>query len=580
MDFAKQVKDSVDITQVIGEYVRLKRMGSGSRYIGLCPFHTEKTPSFNVNGALGFYKCFGCGVGGDVLKFVMEIESLTFWEALKLLAEKNGIPVPQRSEYSDEDSRRRARMQELHDWAEKAFRENLAGGAGSEARAYLARRGVSADTASRFGIGLSGSGQQLVRLFERQGVPHEVMEESGLVLRRQDGSGYFDRFRGRLMFPIHSDTGKPVGFGGRALAAGDEPKYLNSPKTPLYEKERILYNLHRAKDGMRKRDRVVLVEGYMDVIGVHDAGVEEVVATCGTALTLAQIRLLKRFTTHIVMNRDPDMAGAKSADKSLETLLTEGMSVRVVQLPGALDPDEYVRERGAEAYRKAVDEAREFYDWYAAWAKASFDLTSPEVRVEVLRRMLQTVNLLPDKLRRLAVVDNMADILEVPKGMVLDEFKKAAAERRVDVRRKPETAGFHPNEQLLLRALLTNPEAREEILPVLKPMALVERFRTKGIFEAVFRLAETHPEFTFSDLEERLPDGEKALLAELIFADDQGGESVPFEQALGCLRALTESGRKLQKEEVKKQVKEAERAGNLEEALRLMRQLGELDHEV
>jgi DNA primase len=300
MDFVEHLKSSVDIVKVIGEYVRLRRVGTGSRYMGLCPFHTEKTASFSVHQTHQFYKCFGCGAGGDVLKFVMEIERLSFYEALRLLADRNGIPMPKRADYSDDETRLRAAVFQMHEIAAKAFRANLNSPGGTQARKYLAKRSVSPELAEEFGLGYSDrSGQDLVRRFQREGISHEQMEASGLVLKRHDGSGFYDRFRGRLMFPIHSESGKVIAFGGRALVAEDEPKYMNSPETAIYKKGYVLYNLHRAKETIRKEDRTILVEGYMDVIGVHAAGVRGVVASCGTALTATQVKILKRHSEKI-----------------------------------------------------------------------------------------------------------------------------------------------------------------------------------------------------------------------------------------------------------------------------------------
>ncbi|MEO8661563.1 MAG: DNA primase, partial [Bryobacteraceae bacterium] len=300
MEFVEQLKSSVDIVTVVGEYVRLRK--AGTRWVGLCPFHNEKSPSFGVNTTHQFYKCFGCGAGGDVLKFVMEVERVTFFEALKMLSERYGIPMPKRQEFSDPESRRRSSLFDLHELAADIFRANLAAGNGGAARGYLAKRGVSQQTATEFGLGLSErSGNGLLRAMEGKGFSEEQLEQSGLFSRRE-GGGLFDRFRGRLMFPIHNESGKTIGFGGRALAADDEPKYLNSPKTDLYDKGYVLYNLHRAKGPVRKADRVVLVEGYMDVIGVSAAGVQEVVASCGTALTNTQVRALKRHSEKVVVN--------------------------------------------------------------------------------------------------------------------------------------------------------------------------------------------------------------------------------------------------------------------------------------
>ena len=344
MDFVEQLKSSVDIVQVIQEYVRLRKAGP-TRYSGLCPFHKEKTPSFSVHAGHQFYKCFGCGAAGDVLKFVMEMERISFYEALKLLAERHGIPMPRRSEYSDPETKLRAALYQMHELAEEAFRTNLQGGVGTEAREYLDRRGVAPAISEEFGLGYAErSGRGLVRLFEKHNFTGEQMEASGLVLKRDDGS-FYDRFRHRLMFPIHNESAKIIGFGGRALDPGEQAKYLNSPETPIYRKSYVLYNLHRAKQGIRQSDRIVLVEGYMDVIGVYASGVHEVVASCGTALTSQQVQAMKRHSEKIVVNFDPDAAGANAAERSINMLLDESMHVRMVELDGGLDPDEYCKQR-------------------------------------------------------------------------------------------------------------------------------------------------------------------------------------------------------------------------------------------
>src|ERR1035438_5944936 len=311
MDFVDQLKSQVRIEDVVGEYVKLRKSGP-SRYMGLCPFHNEKTPSFTVHVVHQFYKCFSCGAGGDVVKFVMEKEGLSFWEALKQLAERYGIPLPKRSQYSDEDSRQRGSAFEMHEMAQEAFRANLESAAGETARAYLARRGVTPETIAQFGLGYAErSGQALVRMFGKRNFPSAQMEQSGLVGKRDDGS-FYDRFRNRLMFPIHNESGKVIGFGGRALAADDTPKYLNSPETAIYKKSYVLYNLHRAKETIRKQDRVILVEGYMDAIGVTAAGVANVVASCGTSLTAPQVQAMKRHSARIAVNFDPDAPNAQS----------------------------------------------------------------------------------------------------------------------------------------------------------------------------------------------------------------------------------------------------------------------------
>ncbi len=576
MDFVEQLKSSVDIVKVVGEYVRLRKSGAGPRWTGLCPFHTEKTPSFSVHQSHQFYKCFGCGAGGDVIKFVMEIERLSFFEALKLLAERNGIPMPRRSEYADEETRLRAAIFEMHEIAARAFRSNLASEAGARAREYLAKRGVSPANAEEFGLGYSDrSGQDLVRRFDREKIAAAQMEASGLVLKRQDG-GFYDRFRNRLMFPIHSESGKVIGFGGRALVPEDEPKYLNSPETAIYKKNQVLYNLHRAKEPVRKADQGILVEGYMDVIGVYSAGVKEVVASCGTALTSQQVRTLRRYSDKIVVNFDPDAAGSNAAERSIQMLLEEGMRVRVLELEGGLDPDEYVRNSGLEVYRAAVDRAPGYFHWLADRAGNRYDMRSGQGRVSALQFLLPAIQRVGDKLERAAIANDLAGYLGVEPGLVLDHFRKAAAERS----EKPISQVREPLravEKILLNSLLLSEEVRGQVIPRLRSSPQVARFAAARVFETLFRLYDNKPDFRYPDLEARLEEPDRALISSFVFADEMEEEHYSLGQALACLKRLEEEELESRRTELRRRVKEAERSGNLPEALRLAEELGSLD---
>jgi len=577
MDFVEHLKSSVDIVKTVGEYVRLKRSGSGPRYVGLCPFHSEKTPSFSVHSTHQFYKCFGCGAGGDVIKFIMEIERLTFYEALKLLAERNGIPMPRRAEYTDEETKLRAALFEMHEIAAKSFSANLHGAAGAEARAYLAKRGLAPATIEEFGLGLSErGGQALTRRFEKEGFPAAALDACGLVLKRQDGSGYFDRFRNRLMFPIHNESGKVIGFGGRALAADDEPKYLNSPETPIYRKSYVLYNLHRAKDAIRRSDRAVLVEGYMDAIGVYASGVHEVVASCGTALTSTQVRALKRHSERIVVNFDPDAAGANASERSIQMLLDEGMHVRILQLDGGLDPDEYVKERGAAGYRECLEHAGGYFYWLADRARSRYDMRSAEGRMEAFKFLLPSVQRISSKIERAALANDIAGYLGVDTGLVLDEFRKAATERREAPAATP-TSSMRPIEGLLLRALLSSEEARKEVLPRLKAEPSLERFSAPKVFETMLALQESQAGFSYSDLEARLDSTDKALLETAIFADDPSEETSALEVAHACLRKLKQYDREMQRAALRARIREAERGGDLSAAMQLTQELLNLE---
>jgi len=574
MDFKEQLKSSVDIVKVIGEYVRLRKSGV-SRYTGLCPFHNEKTPSFSVHAGHQFYKCFGCGASGDVLKFVMEYEHVSFPEALKLLAERNGIPMPKRTEYADADTRLRAAVYQMQELAQEAFREQLAGPAGAEARRYLEKRGVAPEVSAQFGLGYAERGGRfLLRIFERQQFTAEQMEQSGLLGRRDDGS-FYDRFRHRLMFPIHNESGKTIGFGGRALDPGDEPKYLNSAESPIYRKSAVLYNLHRAKEGIRKADRSVLVEGYMDAIGVSAAGVREVVAACGTALTAQQVQALRRHSHKIVVNFDPDAAGAKAAETSIDLLLDQSMHVRIVELEGGLDPDEYCKERGADAYRAKLDKAQGYFYWLADRARAKFDLRTAEGRVAGFQFLLPAIQRLPEKIERVAVANDVAGYLGVDAGLVLENFRKSAMDRR-DKKVAPVREPLNANEKLLLNLLVSNAEARQELIPELEQLPAVEQFSTRRIFRALFTL-QAGGQVTYEELHARLEENDQELLASAVLQDETNESAISLLQGVECVRSLERSGRRTEVAALKARVKEAERAGNLPEALRLAEELHQLE---
>src|SRR5258708_5891807 len=516
MDFAAQLKSSIDIVKVVGEYVRLRRVGATGRYVGLCPFHQEKTPSFSVNQSRQFFKCFGCGKGGDALNFVMEVDGLTFPEALKMLAERNGIPMPQRTEYADADSKLRGSLHEMHTIANRLYRAALQGPQGREAREYLTKRGVHAELIEVFELGYSDpAGQALTRKLTEERFSPEQMEASGLVRRRSEGSGFYDAFRGRLMFPIHNESGKVIAFGARAVHADEQPKYLNSPETPIYRKTSTLYNLHRARDAMRKANRAVLVEGYMDVIGVYAAEIKEVVASCGTALTNTQVRALHRHADTVVVNFDPDDAGANAAERAIQLLLDEGLHVKVLAFGGGsgdatnekLDPYEYVKRFGAEAYRAQLDAASSYFHWLADRARAKFDMRGADGRMDAFKFLLPAVQKISDKLERAAVASDLAGYLGVEPGLILDQFKKAATDRhapgQVASRQGSSPAsGSSANgalrvqvpavERILLNALLSSEATREQILPEL-PVELTAGFVSLEIIDALRHMAEAGP---------------------------------------------------------------------------------------
>jgi DNA primase len=573
MDFAQELKAEIDIVRVISDYVRLRRFGN--RYSGLCPFHNEKTPSFSVYADHQFYKCYGCDAKGDVFNFVMSHDGLTFWEALKKLAEQHGIALPQQSQAGDEKTRLRAALYEMHEIAAEHFRSNLAGPNGASVRAYLRERHVTEASIGQFQIGLAdGSGRTLLRLLEQRGFGRDQLQASGLIGRRDEDGSMYDRFRNRIMFPIHGESGKIIAFGGRALDAEDKAKYLNSPETEIYRKSRVLYNLHRAKPAAMQLDRMVLVEGYMDVIGATQAGVAEAVATCGTALTIEQIRAMKRHSQKLHLNFDPDAAGATAAERSIKLLLDENMRVRVVELEGGLDPDEYCNQHGAEMYRNRVADAKPYFFWLADRARARFNMRDPQGRADVFKFLLPAIQGLNDKLERVSVANELASYLGVESGMVLEQFRKMAADRTERAPARPKSDPAKATDRILLSLLLANAEARPQLIEGLRGIASVREAVTATIYEKLISMHDAGEAIGFNSLHERLMAADQERLASIVL--DAETTHIALEDGLACIEAVRREDSERARQELKARVKVAEREGRISEALELMQQLSVL----
>jgi len=574
MDFVEQLKSSIDIVSVVQEYgTRLRKAGS-KNYQGLCPFHNEKTPSFSVSVDKQFYYCFGCHAKGDAIKFVMEIEKISFYEALKSLAERHGIPMPKRSQYADEDSKLRGSIFTMHELALENFRANLNAPMGEAARAYLAKRGVAAETIEHFGLGYSDrSGRAVLRILEQRNFPAAQLEESGLVRKRDDGS-FYDYFRNRLMFPIHNESGKIIGFGGRALADDDNPKYLNSPKTPIYEKSHVLYNLHRAKEAIRKDDRVILVEGYMDAIGVTAAGFGGVVASCGTALTALQVGVLKRHSPKILVNFDPDAAGANAAERSVNMLLEEGMQIRIVELDDGLDPDEYCKQRGAPAYQERLEKSKGYFYWLADRSRAKHDMRTSDGIVAVLKSLMPAVQRISDKLERMAIANDVAGYIGVDRGLVLDSFRKAVAERQEGAIERPKQV-IRADEKGLVNVLLSDIEGREQFIAELRKIDVAIRLVTGRIYQAILAIEASGGRVTFDSVNARLEEGDQALLAQMVFTSETEGHEPTLEYGYQCLESLQRFEEQLRSKELEARVKQAERDGDIRTAFHAAQEDGQ-----
>ncbi len=548
--FADRVKQQADIVRVVGEYVRLKK--SGQNFSGLCPFHGEKTPSFAVHPVKQIFHCFGCGKGGDVFSFVMEMEKCPFPEAVRLVAEKCGIAIPKPKASSPEErkeNQQRVALVEIHLEAQSFFVKQLESTAeGKLAKAYLEDRGLNGDAIARFGIGYSPSGGDALLRALKPRFSEKLLVESGLISRDQNTSGrMFDRFRRRITFPIANEAGRIVAFGCRALG-DDLPKYLNSPETPIYSKSNVLYHMDKAKEPIRRQDFAVLVEGYMDAIAVARAGVGNVVASCGTSLAEPQIKLLGRFTKRIIVNYDPDAAGQTATERSLTLLLEQDFEVRVLALPPVgnkkADPDLFIRERGAEAYIKALKEAPPYVDYLIARAQ-QMDLSTAEGKLRALNFLLPYVQRIPNRFLRSEWATRISQQLRVDEPVLRAALRKAADERRSDVKAQPELIGkaAKPIERRLIRMLVEAEDFRRELARRLQDERLYEGLETEKIFAALIIAGLSDQSMEATEIGGLLEDRDRRVFFEILFEPTQ---SPSWEEAESCLEALKR--RKLEQE--------------------------------
>jgi DNA primase len=534
--FIDDLRLQANIVQVVQEYVPLKR--AGTTYKGLCPFHSEKSPSFNVNPEKGFFHCCGCGVGGDVFKFLELHEKVGFQDAVRMLAQKFGLSLPEPAEGVDDDGRRDSALRETllkaHEVAALYFQEQLAAPAGARARQQLKERGMAAATIERLGLGYAPQSRDALKTrLLAQGFAQGVLMQSGLIAQRDNGE-VVDRFRHRLMVPIARDTGSIIAFGGRQMDPDQGgPKYLNSPETPIYSKSRTLYGLHLTKQGIRTLGYAVLVEGYFDFAQVFQSDAAPVVASCGTALTTQQAHLLRRFTTKIVLSYDPDAAGQGAAARSCELLVAEGFDVNVVALDKGEDPDTFIRRQGADRYRERLRGSRPYLEYLLDQAAAGVDLARDDSRRQFLNRMLGVASWIPEATARDQFADRIAHKARITEEVVRAEIRKAAVGRRTTLtaRELPAAGQLKEAEKALIWSLIHKTgDALEALAELdeddLRPLAGCE------IFEVARSLHEMPVDRLPSGLLQRLSSVNAQLVTSI------AAHSNPPAPAAECARAI------------------------------------------
>ncbi|HTK95282.1 MAG TPA: DNA primase [Terriglobales bacterium] len=589
-DFAYTVKQQADIVRIVGDYVKLKKMGA-QNFGGLCPFHQEKTPSFSVHATKQFFHCFGCGVSGDVFSFVQKIENITFPEAVRAVAQKLGIPLP-KTQYSGPAEAKEAALRgaliDMHERACAFFEEQLRKPEGARAREYLAGRGLKEADLQTFRLGFAPDSGFLLRDRLKGSFDDEQLRASGLMSWKEDGKpdarggvAMYSKFRSRITFPIANETGKIIAFTARALAGDDKagPKYLNSPETPIYSKGRVLYNLDRAKEAIKKLDYAIIVEGQMDCIAVFSAGFHNVIASSGTAFTETQVRLLGRYTKKIVVNFDPDAAGAKAAERSLALLVAEDFQIKVLTLEGGLDPDNFIRKRGVDAYKHALLTAPRYFDYLIDRAQAAYPIRTPQGKQQAVTFLLGHLQHIPSRIVRDELANDMAQKLGIDSAVLRQEIRHVAATRGTTVRALPE-AQVTQAERILIRVLAVTadqleplPDLRHQAQYTMSNEQLQRGLPTEALLEALLQAdAET-----LDPLQLEVGDSDRRLLAEILMRDE---EPLSEELVHGALEALRRRHLERLQQQVRARIAEAERKNDSAALAALLQEKQRIDKDL
>ena len=579
-DDISRVRDSVDIVELVSGYVSLKKRGKN--WLGLCPFHSEKTPSFNVNPDKQIFHCFGCGVGGDAFKFLELQKGLNFPEAVRELAGRAGITLPEsrpRPENRAAQDERKALLAVLAEAADH-FRRELEGPGGSAARAYLAKRGVSDAVVQEFGIGWSRpEWEGLHRHLKHRGFAPALQEKAGLVVKRSEGEGRYDRFRGRIIFPIRDINGNVIAFGGRVM---DDalPKYLNSPETPLYSKSNILYGMDRAKEAARKSDHFIVVEGYLDAIACHQHGVRNAVATLGTALTDGHLRLMRRFTKKLKLIFDPDPAGVRAALRSFDLLVGSGMQVKVVSLPGGDDPDTVLAKRGKDAFAASLTAAVPLMDFVLDQVVKDSAHASIDEKNELVTELRGYLDKITSEIEKSHYIKKTAEALNIEESDLRREIARHAAPGRPAGGKAPAgapRAAQRPRaEEMLVHLMLRDETIARELAGKIGPQDFTDPLFRRAIERMLAVLAAGGG----LDVRSLAVEGDDELNGLILHYSVLDGEYAdPHRTCADCVDRIKQRGSSKRIKELLTAIQDAETEGNRARLDELQRQLIDLRRE-
>jgi len=579
-EIVEQIRASSDIVEIVSDYVRLKKQGRN--YVGLCPFHNEKTPSFMVSQEKQIYRCFGCGEGGNIFSFLMKRGNLSFPEAVAVLAERSGISIPE-----EDDPERDARAKKT----EQAYKLNelvkdfyqyvlknhdIARGA----RSYLEQRGVTPETADKFQIGFAPpSWDSQINFLKKKGYSVEILEQMGFILAKTKGApGYYDRFRNRIMFPVWNIQGKVVGFGGRVLD-DSLPKYLNSPETPLFNKGHLLYGINKALESIRRLDQVIIVEGYMDVISCHQAGIENVVASLGTAFTPEQGKLLLRYTRQVVFAYDADTAGVNAAMRGWQVLDDIGCRVRVVSIPEGKDPDDYIRNHGPEQFLLLVNErALSLSDYKTDRALEKYDIYTLEGKFKIASEVIPSIINLSNEIEKDEAIMKLAKRLHLSPDAIRAEVEKNARKSRNSWGKRHKITGLRDNKTNFAQPAKSQKEEKDArskaeetlLIMILEDKSVFSKIKGEvgvhfssnqeylNIINLLAEMIENGLDYQPAALFDRMPDEASAgVLSELMAKETPADNKVKIIQ--DCLKTIREDEIRKKREDLLRQMEEADR---------------------
>ena len=594
-DFIEKVRFSNDIIDVVSEYTNLKK--SGQSYKGLCPFHDEKTPSFNVSPDQQLYYCFGCGVGGNIFNFIMEVEGLNFSEAVEFLAERANIELPQQSNSQARQRKRsqRNKLLKIHKLATQFYNYLLLESElGRQAYNYLVERGFDEETIEKFQLGFAPDRWQgLYNFLSDKGYEDEILLKSGLILPRKNNDGYYDRFRNRVMFTIFDHRHQAIGFGGRVLSSDEEPKYLNSPSTPLFDKSENLYGLNWAKKEMRQTDEVIITEGYTDVITASDFGIENVVASLGTSLTTQQAKILKRYVERVYIAYDADAAGAQAALRGLEILKKEGLEVKVINLGNDKDPDEYIKEEGKEKFLQLKNNATSLIQFKINQVLKNKDLANVDERVNVVQKILPILYAIDDSVEREEYLKQVAEKLQIRLEVLrteLNKFEKSQQQHRKDRERNnnnnlkkgielndPKKDGYQNAVNGLFKLILTNSRLIQKAEEGLDMADFAEEAH-RQLFSAICEVYQSDNKLETNEIYNRLSaESAQKLLTKLAVQGSTFDSQVNRDEILkDYIKKIKGYQSGMKKEDLESKIKQAEQNKNYQELNQLLEEYQDL----